>query len=162
MVLALAAEFNEIRDIQDLTKLMREGRMKEFFQLANRVLRIKRSHPVANKVQRINEHGEEEVLDDRASAERAIAEYFANIYKRPEHLKVDGVEEAVDEQMLDENSEQMLDTIPPFSTEDVENAAKDSNFNKGLGPDYFDGNLLRDNEDLRAKVVYEIANALNS
>jgi hypothetical protein len=29
-----------------------------------------------------------------------------------------------------------------FSLEDITNAAKESNFNKGLGPDCFDGNLL--------------------
>ena len=30
----------------------------------------------------------------------------------------------------------------PFSVEDILNAAKESNFNKGLGPDCFDGNIL--------------------
>lgn len=29
-----------------------------------------------------------------------------------------------------------------FSVEDILNAAKESNFNKGLGPDCFDGNIL--------------------
>jgi hypothetical protein len=36
-----------------------------------------------------------------------------------------------------------------------------SNFNKGLGPDCFDGNILGINTMLKAKVVEEIVNALN-
>jgi len=53
------------------------------------------------------------------------------------------------------------DEIPLFSSEDIDNAIKDSNFNKGLGPDYFDGNLIKNNETLRVKINFEIANALN-
>ena len=53
------------------------------------------------------------------------------------------------------------DEIPLFSSEDIDNAIKESNFNKGLGPDYFDGNLIKNNETLRVKINYEIANALN-
>ena len=40
-------------------------------------------------------------------------------------------------------------------------AIKSSNFNKGLGPDCFDGNVLGSNTTLKAKVVEEIVNALN-
>jgi hypothetical protein len=40
-------------------------------------------------------------------------------------------------------------------------AIKSSNFNKGLGPDCFDGNILGSNTTLKAKVVEEIVNALN-
>jgi len=53
--LAIAAEFNEIRDIQELTRLKRENKLKEFYQLANKVLRIKRNHPVVVRIQRVNE-----------------------------------------------------------------------------------------------------------
>lgn len=67
--LAIAAEFNEIRDIQDLTKLMRDNKLKEFYQLANKVLRIKRNHPIATRVQRLNEMNEVEVFDDKDAAE---------------------------------------------------------------------------------------------
>ncbi len=43
--------------------------MKEFFQLANKVLRIKRSHPVVSKVQKLNQTGDLEVIDDKNLAE---------------------------------------------------------------------------------------------
>jgi hypothetical protein len=35
---------------------------------------------------RTDERGEVEVIDDKSAAECAIAEYFTNIYKRPEHI----------------------------------------------------------------------------
>jgi len=65
-----------------------------------------------------------------------------------------------DEEM--KNEDEMLDEIPMFSTEDVDTATKNSNFNKGLGPDCFDGNMLKDNNELRSKVIFEITDALNS
>ena len=39
--------------------------MKEFYQVANKVLRIKRNHPVVTKVKKDNESGESEVFEDR-------------------------------------------------------------------------------------------------
>jgi hypothetical protein len=52
-------------------------------------------------------------------------------------------------------------SVTPFTREDVIEAIKSSNFNKGLGPDCFDGNVLGSNTMLKAKVVEEIVNALN-
>ncbi len=66
----------------------------------------------------------------------------------------------VDEEMKEEGDD--LEQLPLFSTQEIDDAAKASNFNKGLGPDCFDGNILKDNEELRKKVVFEIADALNS
>lgn len=43
--------------------------MKEFYALANKVLRIKRSHPVVTKVSKINEKGDVEAYDDKSQAE---------------------------------------------------------------------------------------------
>ena len=51
-------------------------------------------------------------------------------------------------------------SVTPFTREEVTEAIKGSNFNKGLGPDCFDGNVLGSNTTLKAKVV-EIVNALN-
>ena len=48
-----------------------------------------------------------------------------------------------------------------FTKEDVITATKCSNFNKGLGPDCFDGNMLRSNVELHDKIVTEITDALN-
>lgn len=59
-------------------------------------------------------------------------------------------------------NEEELYEVPMFSTEEVDNATKASNFNKGLGPDCFDGNILKDNKELRSKVLFEVADALNS
>ena len=48
-----------------------------------------------------------------------------------------------------------------FTYEEVDEAAKNCNFNKGLGPDCFDGNLIRNNDELGTKVLFEIVEALN-
>ena len=58
--------------------------------------------------------------------------------------------------------EESINTTALFSVEDIKEATKQSNFNKGLGPDCFDGNLISQNEQLGDKIMAEIANALNN
>ena len=65
--------------------MQREGKIN-FYSVANKVLRIKRNHPVMTRVIRDNETGDSEVFEDRSQVEQVIAEYFAEIYKRPEHM----------------------------------------------------------------------------
>lgn len=60
--------------------------MKEFYQIANKVLTIKRNHPVVTAVKRENENGESEVFKERGLVEQAIAEYFSGIYRRTDHM----------------------------------------------------------------------------
>jgi hypothetical protein len=52
--------------------------------------------------------------------------------------------------------------VSPFTREEAEDAGRSSNFNKGLGPDCFDGNVLRNNSHLSEKVTVEITDALNN
>jgi hypothetical protein len=66
---------------------------------------------------------------------------------------------------IDENvdmDEEQINTSTLFKVEDVTNATKCSNFNKGLGPDCFDGNALKKDGDLNDKLMVEITDALNS
>ena len=66
---------------------------------------------------------------------------------------------------MDENvdmADEMINTTAIFSAEDIRQATLQSNFNKGLGPDCFDGNLLKQNELLEGKVLSEVADALNN
>ena len=58
--------------------------------------------------------------------------------------------------------EETINTTALFNMEDIMEATKQSNFNKGLWPDCFDGNLLMQNEELGVKVMTEIADALNN
>ncbi len=53
-------------------------------------------------------------------------------------------------------------SVSPFTVEEIQEATKSSNFNKGLGPDCFDGNVLKNNEQLEIKILEEITYALNS
>ena len=64
---------------------------------------------------------------------------------------------------IDEGSdEEMIDTASMFTVEDVDAATKNSNFNKGLGPDCFDGNMLKSSAELNDKIMAEVADALNT
>jgi hypothetical protein len=128
--------------------------MKEFYEVANRLMRIKRSNPVVTKVKRSTDSGENEIFEDRSHVERVISEYFNNIYKRPDHM----VPVIAD----DNEDEEMINTQSMFTVDDVITATKCSNFNKGLGPDCFDGNVLRSNNELNDKVMAEITDALNT
>ena len=56
----------------------------------------------------------------------------------------------------------MINTNALFSVDDIREATRQSNFNKGLGPDCFDGNVLNKNELLSEKMMSEIADALNN
>ena len=46
----IAGSFEEAKNVKDLSQLLREGKLKEFYQVANKVLRIKRSHPVVSRI----------------------------------------------------------------------------------------------------------------
>jgi hypothetical protein len=128
--------------------------MKEFYALANKVMRIKRSNPVVTKVKRTSDNGDVEIFEEKTQVEKAISDYFTDIYKRPEHMMVQGDDGANDD-------EEMIDTMTTFTNDDVITATKCSNFNKGLGPDCFDGNMMRSNVELHDKIVAEITDALN-
>jgi hypothetical protein len=52
------------------------------------------------------------------------------------------IETTEDDEMVDE----MINTYALFSVDDIREATRQSNFNKGLGPDCFDGNALNKNE----------------
>ena len=62
--------------------------MKEFYKVANKVLKIKRSNPVVTKMQRQNKTGDIEVITEKTDVDNAIAEYFTDIYKRPDHMQL--------------------------------------------------------------------------
>ena len=85
---AIAGAFEESKNLKELGNLLRAGKMKEFYQISNKVLRIKRNHPVVTAVKRENESGESEVFEERGLVEQAIAEYFSGIYIRPEHMPI--------------------------------------------------------------------------
>jgi hypothetical protein len=62
----------------------------------------------------------------------------------------------------DEEEEMAIDSSSElFKLSDITEAIKSSNFNKGLGPDCFDGNILQLNELLCSKISLEIMDALN-
>jgi hypothetical protein len=91
--------------------------MKEFYQVANKVLRIKRNHPVVTRVKRESEVGETEVFEDRQQVEQVIARYFEQVYKRPDHMPSQPDEDS-------QADEEMINTTATFSLDDIREATK--------------------------------------
>ena len=76
-----------------------------------------------------------------------IAQYFNDIYKRPDyrrrHCRSDNFD-VDDDEVIRINTSNSND-VSPFTQEEVLLAVRSSNFNKGLGPDCFDGNVMKNN-----------------
>ena len=71
--------------------------------------------------------------------DQAIAEYFQGVYGRG-----DPEDETAGDLLMWERFQEAADAMQGmFTMRDVEEAMKASNFNKGLGPDGFDGTILR-------------------
>ena len=124
--------------------------MKEFYKKANSLLKIKRNNPVVTKVMREDELGEAQVFEEKSSVDNVIAQYFNDIYKRPDyrrrHFRSDNFNVDDDEVMRINTSNS--NDVAPFTQEEVLLAVKSSNCNKGLGPDCFDGNVMKNNPQL--------------
>ena len=73
--LAIVGEYNNLTNLQNMNSLFIEGNMKEFYKVANRVLRILTDNPVVRKIKK-EVNGEEEIVEDRILVEEAIASYF--------------------------------------------------------------------------------------
>ena len=124
--------------------------MKEFYKKANSLLKIKRSNPVVTKVMREDELGEAQVFEEKTPVDNVIAQYFNDIYKRPDyrrrHFRSDNFDVDDDEVMRINTSNS--NDVSPFTKEEVLLAVGSSNYNKGLGPDCFDGNVIKNNPQL--------------
>lgn len=64
--LTIAGEIDTAKDIHDLGILLRDGKVKEFYAIANKLMMIKRNNPVVSKVKRDTPDGDVEILEDRA------------------------------------------------------------------------------------------------
>ena len=74
-LLQLAGELHNHKILDDLQRHFRAGDLKAFYATADKVLQIQCGNPVVNSVIK-----EEQLITDRDSVERAIAEYFENVY----------------------------------------------------------------------------------
>ena len=72
--------------MKELAGLLRDGNMKEFYKIANKVLMVRTNNPVVRKIKKGNEN-EEDIKEYRILVEEEIANHFKTIYKRPEHMR---------------------------------------------------------------------------
>ena len=81
----IAVELEKLRNQQELAELLETGDMKEFYRLANQILRIRTSHPVVKTIKKGKE-GAEEIIEKRELVDQEIADYFKQVYRRPAHM----------------------------------------------------------------------------
>ena len=48
-VLTIAGTFDEMKNLKDLGTLLREGKIKEFYKIGNKVLMVKRNHQLSRR-----------------------------------------------------------------------------------------------------------------
>ena len=76
-------------------------------------------------------------------------------------LSVDFNVDSDDEMVVEQETMHNASIHKPFFTADeVQDALKECNFDKGLGPDGFDGNVLKTNDELKQKIITEVVSAL--
>ena len=130
--------------------------MKAFYATAEKVLQIQCGNPVVKSVIK-----EEQLITDRDSVEQAIAEYFEDVYGGKDR-EVDSEEDLTLWTRLEATTDLMVQL---FTTADVTEAMKASNFNKGLGPDGLDGYMLRPGDAshrLTQELTSQITTLLNN
>ena len=104
---------------------------------------------------------EEQLITDRDSVEQVISGYFEDVYGGKDR-EADSEEDLTLWTRLEATADLMVQL---FTTADVTEAMKASNFNKGLGPDGFDGCMLRPGDashQLTQQITAQITSLLNN
>ena len=108
--------------------------------MAERILRVKQGSPVVRYIIKEgtgSKEVEKELFVDKDKVEQEIAQYFCGVYNpiagegpgvEPHAIAVEGFQ---------------MEYTDIFTMADVEETIASCNFNKGMGPDAFDGNLLK-------------------
>ena len=133
-LLQLAGELHNHKALDELHQFFRAGNLKAFYATAEKILRVECGNPVVRSV-----IVDDQLVSDRDQVDEAIAKYFQEVYAGGEHQA--DTEEDIAMWTRLEAAVEMTEGM--FTTQDVEEAMRASNFNKGLGPDGFDGTILK-------------------
>ena len=93
---------------------------------------------------------EGEIVRDKHEIGRLIAQAYQELRLMDKKTK----ENRMDEHFTEEVNERYMD-------QDIEEAIKECNFNKAIGPDGFDGKIIEKDEKIKEKIIKEIRMALN-
>jgi len=115
--------------------------LKTFFSTVNRLCSLKPSAPIVAGL----ETDDGEIIYNRSVIEKQLADDFRTRQQLP---GLGSFNLANEERQL-------------FTASDIATAVAGTNFDKGLGPDGFDGNVLSKSSELHDKVCADIAAALN-
>ena len=133
-MLQMAGELHNHKVLDQLQRHFRAGNIKEFYATAEKVLRVESGNPVVRSVIK-----DDQIISERDQVDQAIADYFQEVYG-DEERQADSEESMALWTRLEAVAEMALGM---FTTQDVTEAMRASNFNKGLGPDGFDGTILK-------------------
>ena len=128
--LQIRSKFDNTQMLHDLKDSYDKKDMKTFYATAEHVLRIKHGNPVVKAV--IGDNNE--VTNDKDEVAKLIAEYFRNVYKKPDVMMID---------TTSNTRAEVGDSCLQFTTTEIRDAMKECNFNKGMGPDGFHGSVLK-------------------
>ena len=133
-MLQIAGELHNHKVLDQLQRSFKARNMKEFYATAEKVLRVESGNPVVRSV-----IVGDQLISERDQVDQAIADYFQEVYGRDDH-QADPEANMALWTRLEAVAEMALGM---FTMQDVVEAMKASNFNKGLGPDGFDGAVLK-------------------
>ena len=132
-MLQIAGELHNHKILDQLQRHFKAGNIKEFYATAEKVLRVESGNPVVKSVIK-----KDQLISERDQVDQAIADYFQEVYGRDEPM-ADSDADILMWTRLEAAAEA---TLGMFTDADVVEAMRASNFNKGLGPDGFDGTIL--------------------
>ena len=124
------------KTLDELRTFFRAGNLKAFYATAEKMLRVHSGNPVVRSV-----IVDEQLISDRDQVDQAIAEYFQGVYGIEDWNQ--HMETEQDLTMWSCFEAAVEATQGMFTTQDGVEAMKTSNFNKGLGPDGFDGTIFQ-------------------
>ena len=118
--------------LRGLEESFKKHDLKAFFSTINRLCSLKPSAPIVAGLETFDG----EVIYNRSIIEKTLAEDFRERQHLPSlsSLNLGNVERTL------------------FTTSDIAKAIAETNFNKGMGPDGFDGNVLWKSQELHDKV----------
>jgi len=138
-----------LRELKTLEEMLQSKDMKSFYEKVNKLIKIKVSNPVVRALR---------LEDDQII--RSPTEIGKEIVK---HYIRQGSVLIEDTGQLTSNREMKYTNNHPelFDTQDILDAIENTNFNKGVGPDGFDGRCLLTNDQLKKKVALDLSSSLN-
>lgn len=143
--LALAASriSNWRNNLKVIEEHQRENNLKKCFEGIQKMTNISKAAPFIKGLVK-----GEQILADPKDIDKESLAYFSNLYQAATPN-------------LGEISQQLNLVSGLFDSDDIEAAINETGFNKALGPDLFDGNILKRDDGVKANFIEFAKTSLN-